>query len=770
MQRDDRSRKDQEHGEGRLATDDRPPALRRWGHLTAARSRLLIWTGVLLTVAGLVLAAGAMDRLVLSRFESPGSESVKTRAVLEKEFGEGTPSVLLMVTARQGTVDDEPVAAAARELEEELALRDGVADVASYWSRDGSPTLRGLDGKQALIIARMAGTVTEARTELATISPEFTRDEKLLTVRVGGGDEIFRQVAEQSRQDFLRAETIVFPLVLFLLFAIYRRFAAAALTLGMGLFSVITTLALMHLVTYVTEVSTFAANLALVMGIGLGVDYSLFVINRFREELRSGRPVPEAVAYTVGSAGRTVTFSGLTVLVSLSCLLLFPFPFLRSFAYAGVGTVLTAVFAALVILPAALARLGHRVARKGSVVNSRTPEGWWHRTALRMMRHPLRYGVPALVVLLALAAPVLGLTFGTPDERVLPEGVSSRVVQQEIRDNFAAEEMDAVQVLRRGQPGTAANSGEIEATALALSRIPEVHQVDALTGSYADGGRIAEPGAAAERFGHEKDTWYSVVATHEGLNHDVDRLLSDIRTTAAGEGAGQVRIGGYPAELADFRAQLVDRLPLVLGLVLVVTFLVLFLMTGSLLLPAKATLLNALSLGVMFGALVWIFQKGHLSGVLGFTPTGTIEPSIPILMFCVAFGLSMDYEVLMLSRIKEEYDRTGDTLGAVATGLERSGPLITSAAVIMAASFATYASSGVVFLKMLGLGMVAVILIDATLIRAVLVPVLMRLAGRANWWAPKPLRAVHRRWGLSESEPAATETAEAAGAAGAAVR
>ncbi|WP_234389251.1 MMPL family transporter [Streptomyces sp. CS149] len=770
MQRNGRSQKDQEHGEDGRTTDGRPPALRRWGHFTAARPRLMIWAGILLTVAGLVLAAGAMDRLVLSRFESPGSESVRTRAVLEKEFGEGTPSVLLMVTARQGTVDDAPVAAAARELEEELALRDGVADVASYWSRDGSPTLRGLDGKQALIIARMAGTVTEARTELATISPEFTRDEELFTVRVGGGDEIFRQVAEQSRQDFLRAEMIVFPLVLLLLFAIYRRFAAAALTLGMGLFSVITTLALMHLVTYVTEVSTFAANLALVMGIGLGVDYSLFVINRFREELRSGRPVPEAVAYTVGSAGRTVTFSGLTVLVSLSCLLLFPFPFLRSFAYAGVGTVLTAVFAALVILPAALARLGHRVARKGPTGNSRTPEGWWHRTALRMMRHPLRYGVPALAVLLALAAPVLGLTFGTPDERVLPEGVSSRVVQQEIRDNFAAEEMDAVQVLRRGQPGTAANSAEIEATALALSRVPEVHQVDALTGSYADGARIAEPGAAAERFGHEKDTWYSVVATHEGLNHDVDRLLSDIRETAAGEGPGQVRIGGYPAELSDFRAQLVDRLPLVLGLVLVVTFLVLFLMTGSLLLPAKATLLNALSLGVMFGALVRIFQEGHLSGLLGFTPTGTIEPSIPILMFCVAFGLSMDYEVLMLSRIKEEYDRTGDTLGAVATGLERSGPLITSAAVIMAASFATYASSGVVFLKMLGLGMVAVILVDATLIRAVLVPVLMRLAGRANWWAPKPLRAVHRRWGLSESEPTATETAEAAGATGAAVR
>jgi RND superfamily putative drug exporter len=731
--------------------EESPPALRRWGRLTAARSRPVIWACVALTVLGLALAAGAMDRLVLSRFESPGSESLSTRAALEREFKEGTPSVLLMVTAKQGTVDDRAVAAEGRRLEKELAGQDGVAEVASYWSRGKSPAMRASDGKQALIIARMAGSVTEARTKLGEFSPDFSRDERLVKVRVGGGDEVFRQVSEQSRQDFLRAEMIVFPLVLLLLFAIYRRFSAAALTLGMGLFSVITTLALLRIVTYATDVSTFAANLALVMGIGLGVDYSLFVINRFREELRYGRSVPEAVEHAVGSAGRTVTFSGLTVIVSLACLLLLPFPFLRSFAYAGIGTVLTSVFAALVILPAALAKLGVRIARKKA--NSRVQNGWWHRTALRMMRRPLLYGIPALVVLLGLATPTLGLTFGVPDERVLPKDVSSRVVQQEIRDHFAAEEMDAIQVLRPGQAGTPANRASIDATAAELSRIPEIHQVDALTGSYAGGKRVSEPdSASADRFTNDKDTWYSVVATHRGLDQDIDRVLSDVRATAGSE---PVRIGGYPAELSDFRSELVDRLPLVFGLILVVTFIILFLMTGSVLLPAKAMVLNSLSMAVMFGALVWIFQDGHLSGLLGFTPSGTIEPSIPILMFCTAFGLSMDYEVFMLSRIKEEYDRTGDNAGAVAVGLERSGPLITSAAVILAASFATYASSGIVFLKMLGIGMVVVILIDATLIRAVLVPVFMRLAGKANWWAPAPLRAVHERFGISESAPPA---------------
>ncbi len=361
------------------------------------------------------------------------------------------------------------------------------------------------------------------------------------------------------------------------------------------------------------------------------------------------------------------------------------------------------------------------------------------------MRRPLRYGIPALVLLLGLASPALGLTFGVPDERVLPTGVSSGVVQQQIRDGFAAEEMDALQVLRPGLPGNAANGPEIEATALELSRIPGIHQVDALTGSYAQGRRIAGPNGTADRFAGGHGTWYSVIATHDGLDRDIDRVLSEIRTTPG------VQIGGYPVELGDFRDDLTERLPLVLALVLVATFLVLFLMTGSVLLPLRAMLLNTLSMGVMAGVLVWIFQEGHLSGVLGFTASGSVEPSIPVLMFCVAFGLSMDYEVFMLSRIKEEYDRTGDTRGAVAAGLARGGPLITSAAVVLAASFATYASSGIVFLKMLGVGMVVVILVDATLIRAVLVPVSMRLAGRANWWAPSPLRALHARFGLSET-------------------
>ncbi|NYI95769.1 RND superfamily putative drug exporter [Streptomonospora nanhaiensis] len=734
-------------------TADPPPglrssALRRLGRFTARRSGTVLLASAVLTLVALLAAAGTLDRLVLSRFVSPGSESLQAAQILQEEFGTGTQGVLLLVTATEGTVDSPDVREAGLAVERAFAAEDGVAETASYWSRGESPSMRGEDGTQALIIARLSGDVTEARTRLAELSPEYTLERDAIRVAVGGGDEVFRQAAEQARADFLTAEMIVLPMVLLLLWAIYRRLPAAVLTVAMGLFSVVATLALLRGVAAATEVSTFAANLALVMGLGLGVDYCLFIINRFREELGEGRTVPEAVEHAVATAGRTVAFSGLTVAVSLLCMLLFPFPFLRSFGYAGAGVVLTSVFAALVIMPAALARLGARV-RVRSLDGRGSGARWWHSTAVRMMRRPLLYGLPALGVLLVLAAPVLNLSFGLPDDRILPPGTSSREVQDSIRANFPQEEMDALQIVAQDLPGTADNAEAIAGYAAELSRVEGIAQVDALTGVYVEGERVREPGDAAQRFAAEDATWFSAVpatAALEGVG-SVDELLAQVRAV---EAPGTVLIGGYPAELNDFRTDLVDAVPLVFGLILAVTFVILFLMTGSLLLPLKAIVLNVLSMAVMFGALVWVFQEGNLAGLVGVTAIGTLEPTFPLLMFCIAFGLSMDYEVFMLARIKEEYDRTGDNTSAVAAGLERSGPLITAAAVILAASFAAYAFSGVMYLVMLGLGMALVILVDATLIRAVLVPVLMRLAGRANWWAPRPLRRVHERFGIRE--------------------
>ncbi|GGL86324.1 membrane protein [Streptomyces fumigatiscleroticus] len=708
--------------------------LTRLGRLAVRYCRAVL-VGALLLLLGLTAyGAGAQEDLDLSRWDSPGTESVRAADRLRDDFGTGNPNLALLVTARDGDVDSPRTERAARELAAEVAGLPLVTDVTSYWEA-GSPALRGKDGRRALILARLEGTATETREELATLSPELTRTTPELDVRVGGQEEISRQVGEQARADFLRAEAVALPVVLLLLILVYRRTTAALLTVGVGLLSVAGTLAGLRLLARFTEVSTFAANLALVLGLGLGIDYSLFVINRYREERAAGHAQQQAVVRATAAAGRTVLFSGVTVAVSLCALLVFPFFFLSSFAYAGVLVVLTAVAGAVLVLPAGLARWGHRVERTG------TPDsGFWHRTALAAMRRPLLAGAGVLTVLLVAASPLLGLRFGLPDERTLPEGTSSRTVSATVHREFAAEPTDTVQVVTeepvREGAGTRAYAAE-------LSRLPGVFQVDAPDGAYRDGRRTGAPGQ--DRLtASDGRVRLAVVPTQRAMYGDVPAFVGRIRDTPA---PAPVLVGGYPGETTDFRATLLDRLPLAVGIVLVATYVILFLMTNSVLLPAKATVLNLLSLSVMFGCLVWVFQDGHLSGPLGFTPTGSIEPSIPVLMFCVAYGLSMDYEVFLLARIREEHDRAGgsDTVGAVGEGIRRSAPLITAAAGILALSFLSYATGGVVFLKELGLGTALTILVDATLIRVVLLPVTMRLAGRANWWAPRPLRRLRVR-------------------------
>ncbi|MBX6169182.1 MAG: MMPL family transporter, partial [Thermobispora bispora] len=617
----------------------------------------------------------------------------------------------------------------------------GVGDAWSYWTRGGPATLRSGDGRQAMVLARVPGDADKVRRGvLPALTPRFTRSDAVMDVRVGGSDEVFRAVMEQARRDFVRAELVVLPMVLLLLWLVYRRLAAALVTLGIGIFAVAGSLALLRGVVLFTEVSTFASNIALVVGIGLGVDYGLFVIFRFREELGRGLPVPEAVTRTIRTAGRTVLFSGGTVAASLSVLFAFPFPFLRSFAYAGVAVVAAAVAGATVVLPAALALLGHRVAHVATARAGR--RGFWHGLALRVTRRPLAFGGAALAVVLLLGSPFLGVRFGLPDDRVLPSSAPVRQMYDQIRAGFAQEEADAVHVV--APEGSAAQAGPYAA---ALSRIDGVVRVDSAAGSYVAGRPT--PGLADPRFAAARGTWLSVVAASDRLDADAPGLVRRVRAVPA---PFAVEVGGYPAELTDYREGVTARLPLIGLLIVVVTFAVLFVMTGSVVAPLKASALNLLSLSVMFGALVFVFQDGHPSGLLGFTPTGSIEPSIPILMFCVAYGLSMDYEVFLLARIKEEWDRTGDAVASVPAGIARSAPLVTAAAVILAASFAAYATGRVVFLQQLGVGMALTVAVDATLIRGVLVPALMRLAGTANWWAPAPLRRLHRRLGVSEYE------------------
>ncbi|RFS44687.1 MMPL family transporter [Micromonospora craniellae] len=706
--------------------------------LVARRPRWVLAIALLATVLAGLVGAGTINALSLNRFEAPGSESMQARDLLGNRFGTGSPNVALLVTARDGTVDSAEVAAAGRALTQELAGHPGVGDAWSYWSRGTPETLRSDDAGQAMVLAWVPGDANEVRRAvLPDLAPHFTREDAVVTVTVGGGDEVFRTVMEQARRDFIRAELVVVPLVLLLLWLVYRRISAALVTLGVGIFAVLGSLALLRAATTITDISTFASNIALVMGIGLGVDYGLFVIFRFREELRRGSEVSEAVTRTVRTAGRTVLFSGATVAASLSVLFAFPFPFLSSFAYAGIAVVLAAVVGATVFLPAALALLGHRVQRRGP---DRPESGtFWYALAARVMRRPLGYGGAALAVLLLLGAPFLGVRFGLPDDRVLPTSAPVRQMYDQIRAGFSEEEADALHVVAPTGDATT-----VAPYAAALSRLDGVVRVDSASGSYMDG--TPAPAPTGVRYDGE-GTWLSVVPSSERLASDAIGLVREVRAVPA---PVDVLVGGYPAELTDYRDGVTERLPLIVALIVLVTFVVLFVMTGSVVAPVKATVLNALSLSVMFGALVLVFQEGHLSGLLGFTPTGSIEPSIPILMFCIAYGLSMDYEVFLLSRIKEEYDRTGDAIGSVPLGIARSAPLVTAAAVILAVSFATYATGQVVFLQQLGIGMALAVIVDATLIRGILVPAFMRLAGGANWWAPALLRRLHRRIGLTD--------------------
>jgi RND superfamily putative drug exporter len=723
------------------------------GRLVIHRPWQVLITSALVLLAAFAVAATTVSSLSLNRYEAPGSESATARAALDTQFDTGSPNVALLVSPSTGTVDDDAVVTLGADLTEAMAAFPDVGDAWSYWSPDGPDTLAGTDRRQALVLAWVPGDADHVRGEVlpaleADVVERF--DSEDIEVTLGGGDEIFRIVAGQARADFLRAELIVIPLVLVLLWLVYRRLAPALATLGVGLFAAAGSLALLRLVLPFTDISTFAANVSLVMGIGLGVDYSLFMIYRYREEVAVGHDSDEAVRRTVAGAGRTVLFSGLTVAAALAVLFVFPFPFLTSFAWAGIAVVLCAVLGATVALPAILRLAGPRMLRPARP--GRPEDGFWFRVSTTVMRRPVVTGGAGLLVLLLLGAPTLGLAFGSPDDRVLNDGDQPvRAMYDTIRADFVAEDADALFVVAPDGAGVgtgAVPDGALHDYAASLSQIPGVARVDSAAGAFTAGEQIGPAGPfGADRFEAGAATRLSVLPTSERLADDPVGLVREVRGADA---PFDVVVGGYPAELTDYRYGIVERLPLVALLVLAVTFVVLFLMTGSVVAPLTAMVLNLLSLSVMFGVVVWGFQNGALAGPLGFTPTGVVEPSILLLMFCIAYGLSMDYEVFLLARIQEEYARTGDVVGSVPAGIARSAPLVTAAALILAASFAVYASSEVAFMQQLGIGMALAVAVDATLIRGVLVPAALRLTGRASWWSPGPLRSLHDQLGLRE--------------------
>ncbi|MPZ69329.1 MAG: MMPL family transporter, partial [Actinobacteria bacterium] len=598
---------------------------------------------------------------------------------------------------------------------------------------------------QAIVLGRIEGDQNEIKEHIEVISPEFTRSTDAVDVSVGGFAEIYRQMQHNIESDLIKAETIAFPITLLLLIIVFGSLVAAGLPLAIGGLAIVGAMFLLRIIAGMTEVSIFALNLTTMLGLGLAIDYSLFIVSRYREELANGLEPHDAVRRTVETAGRTVAFSGLTVALSLSALLVFPLAFLRSFAYAGVSVVLVAILGAVVFLPALLAVMGRKVDSLRLWKRRAKPAGAgrWHQIAMGVMKRPIPIATAVIAFLIFLGIPFFGAQWGQADDRALPKTESSHVVSQQLRDNFSSNNANALSVVVEGQP----SETEITAFATELSEIDGVAGVGAATGNYAGGGQISEPDQTNALFASDAGTWLSVIPSVEAFSPEGEQLVAEIR---AADASFDVQVTGPSAHLADQTDSLFSRLPLAAGIIGITTFILLFLMFGGILVPIKAIILNMLSLTATFGAMVWIFQEGHLSGALDFTPTGTMELTMPILMFCMAFGLSMDYEVFLLSRIKEEHDLTGDNTASVAIGLERTGGIVTAAAVLLSVVFVAFATSGVTFIKMMGVGLTLAVIMDATLVRATLVPAFMKLAGEANWWAPKWMRKVYVRFGISE--------------------
>ncbi len=718
--------------------------LLRIAALALRRPKQMLAGATLVFVAALFLGAPVASHLANGGFNNPSSASTRADNLLLSRFHTGDANLIVELSAPQGTEAARTQAAA---IVTSLQANHYVSGIHSYWQ--GVASLGSRDGQSGLITALVAGGDNLAPTRAWDAIKDFRGTHDGVTVRAGGAAIANQAVNDQTKSDLAKAEAISIPITVVLLIVIFGSLIASLLPLVTGLLAIVGTLAALRLVAEFTHVSIFAMNLTTALGFALAIDYSLLIVNRYREELDAGRSAPDALVRTVQTAGRTVLFSALTVLLSMSALLIFPMYFLRSFAYAGIAVVALAAAAALFVVPAMLALIGtrvnsldarawlRRVRHRPEPVKKELEDTFWYRLAMFVMRRAIPIGLAGVLLLLALGAPFLGVRWGYPDDRVLPSSAEIHQVGDALRTEFDQNAAGAVTVV-----------------------VPDrAHITDAQLSAYA-GALRQVPGATAVSppVSDGRAAFVTVSSAANPFSSQGKELLAEVRAVPA---PGTVWVTGAAARSADSLSSLGARLPIALLLIVGSTFVVLFMFTGSILMPIKALLLNTLSLTATFGAMVWIFQDGHLLGsVFGSTSSGYLVATMPILMFCLVFGLSMDYEVFLLSRIREEWlavpedERTSaHNVRSVAVGVGRTGRIVTAAAGLMAIVFAGIGTSSVIFMQMFGVGLTIAVLMDATLVRGVLVPAFMRLAGRANWWAPAPLARWHARRGWTDEVP-----------------
>ncbi|MBO0787370.1 MAG: MMPL family transporter [Actinobacteria bacterium] len=711
------------------------------GSFVVRRARLVLVAALLAVVGFAVLGVGAFGKLQTGGFQDPGAGSTTAQTLTDQHFG-GSAGVVLLVHAEAGTVDGASARAAGGAAAHRLAAVPGVSNVVSYW-RTRDPGLRSKDGKYALILGSTRSDRNLSSSELASLRSHSRQVEVTVGGSAATGNDILAQVSKSLRS----AEGTAVPVILVLLVFAFGSVVAALLPLAVGGIAILGTFAELDVLGSVTNVSIYAINLTTALGLAMAIDYALLMVSRFREELGRGQEPAQAVVRSVQTAGRTIMFSGATVVAALAVLLIFPMYFLRSFAYAGIGVMLISVAAAVVVLPALLAVLGRRV-NSGRLpwARNRQPSAaapLWGRLAGQVMRRPALLAIPVLAALLLVALPLRHVQFGTPDDRVLPATTQSRAVGDVLRADFTGNSATALNVVANGPLRRPA----LTAYATRLSGLAGVARVETSAATFVHGKAV--PGSADPALARRSAQRLSVVSAADPRSNTAKDLVRAVRGLP-GPGGVRVYVGGQTAELIDTTHAIGTRLPLAALLIVLTTFLVLFLFTGSVVQPVRALALNAVTLAATAGLLVWIFQEGHLSGLLHFTAL-PLDTSMLVLLFCIAFGLSMDYEVIVISRIKELRDAGRDNTTAVSDGLTRSGRIVTTAAALIAVTFFANATATVSFLQLLGLGAGFAVLIDATLVRAVLVPACQRILGRAAWYAPAPLRRLQTRIGLAEA-------------------
>ncbi|WP_030378141.1 MULTISPECIES: MMPL family transporter [unclassified Streptomyces] len=735
----------------------------RLADLAIRRSRLVLLVAALAVALMGVVGAGAFDKLKGGGFDDPASGSTRAANVIADKFG-GETNLVLLVRSPDGRIDTPAAEKDGQDLVAELKKDERLSNVVSFWETK-SPDLRSGDRREALVLAHVKGDTTEQRESALAILDTYSGSYKdTLTVRAGGGAAVGADLSNQVVEDLVLAEAIAVPLTLVLLLFVFGSVVAALLPLVIAVIAITGSFAQLFLLGSVTDVADTATNLITALGLGLGIDYALLMVNRFREQLAAGVSVEDAVRRTVHTAGRTIAFSAATVAAALATLMVFPQYFLRSFGFAGVGVVAIAALSTLFVMPALLKTLGHRVNGGrlpwAKVRRSEARASRWGRLAHTVMRRPVLTAVPVVTVLLLAASPLLDITFGTTDERVLPKDAESRQVSQVLREDFGGSEDAALFIAL----DTSVAKAPLAAYAERLAALKGVERVESSVGTYS-AGRPAVPGPADSALGRPDAQRISVVSSLTPKSEAAEKLVERVRAVTPPPGTAPL-VGGNDAVLVDAKESIADKLPLAVALVVLSTFLLLFLFTGSVVQPLRALLLNLLSLGATLGVMTWIFQDGHLSSLLGFTAQ-PMELSMTVLMFCIGFGLSMDYEVFVTSRIKELHDQGADNETAVVSGLGHTGRIVSAAAFLLAVSFFAFGTSKLSFIQMFGLGSGLAVLIDALAVRGVLVPAAMRLLGNTAWYAPGFLRGFHARYGLSEGGPEPRSGHGSAAAAGA---